>query len=462
MKAEIKDKSILFKNKEVRVDDLYDESFYALSDAEAGKYYNDTYGVNELYNNLIQDYIAIKKWVNENVPNRLVVSEADKFFEFFIADIGEKSHIYVEGLGCVTKFATWLIYHASILSSTLYFAYILFKIPYKPGITVADKFAVVRTKASIKKFKKFTEISQEVESFYEKDSIYRLFPKWMRFGWAFKAYKNSWKTFHIMNAFYTPLLGKHFKYAMMDFYRKRIVYAELYKLMMDEYLSHFQGKEFYSGNNLDRYSVIEDQLCKKYQIKSYNIPHGIEYGFKYPKGFSSDVFYVHSQYTSDYLNNLYHTSKFVYDDSIIRRMFEYHYDKPHDKMIIFFTEPREVNVNVDIVNGLLPKLKEKGLKLYLKLHPGDNKANYEGMEVDFVTDYELSLTGNICISRKSTILLEAIYNNSLPVAIITNPKDQTTFNLFPSLNAKEIVKTYNVDDLYDVILNEVNSGKDSV
>lgn len=459
MKAEIKGKSIFYKNKEIRVDDLYDEAFYALSDSVAGNYYNETYGVNEVFNNLIQFYLAIEKWITDNKPNRILVKECDLRYKYFAKDICAKQQIYVEGIGPFCNYVSSISYHASILSSAFYFAYLLLKIPYKPGIIEADKFAVVRTKASIKKLKKFAEISQEVESFIEKDSIYRLFTKGKRIGWVFKAYINSWKTFRTMNAFYAPLLGKHFKYAMMDFYRKRIVYAELYKLMMDEYLSYFEGKEFYTGNNLDRYSVIEDKLCKKYNIKSYNIPHGIEYGFKFPKGFSSDEFYVHSQYTADFLNKLYNTSKFVYDNSIIRRMFEYHYDKPHEKMIIFFTEPREVNVNVDIVNRLLPKLKEKGLKLYLKLHPGDNKANYEGMDVDFITDYELSLTGNICISRKSTILLEAIYNNSLPVAIITNPKDQTTFNLFPSLNAQEIVKTYNVDDLFDVILNEVTFGK---
>ena len=71
--------------------------------------------------------------------------------------------------------------------------------------------------------------------------------------------------------------------------------------------------------------------------------------------------------------------------------------------------------------------------------------------MDYITDYDLSMTGNICISRKSTILIEAIYNNSLPVAIITNPKDQNIFNTIPSLNAKEIVKAYSVEELFDVI-----------
>ena len=120
-------------------------------------------------------------------------------------------------------------------------------------------------------------------------------------------------------------------------------------------------------------------------------------------------------------------------------------------MIIFFTEPREVNVNLDIVSGLLPLLKKDGIKLYLKLHPGDNQAHYEGLDVEYITDYDLSMSGNICVSRKSTVLIEAIYNHSLPVAIITNPKDQNIFNTIPSLNAEQIIKTYSVEELYRVI-----------
>lgn len=456
MKAILKDKIIVYKSKEVDVNDLYTDAFYVYSDKEASKYYNETYGVNEVFNNLIQFYLAIKKWIEENQPSRVNVKYADKRFKFFVKDICDNLHVYVEGIGVGIRFFSWIEYHIMVFASAVDFIFLQSKIKYiDEPITTSDKFAVVRHKGAIKKFKRFNEISQEIESLYLSDSIYRLFPLRKRIGWIFKAYINSFITFKKMREFYCPLLGKNFKYPLMGFYKKRIVYAELYQLMLDEFFSHFEGKDFYTGNNLDRYSVIEDQLCIKHHIKSYNIPHGIEYGFKFPKGFSSDVFYVHSQYTADYLNKLYDTDKYVYEEEVIRRMFEYHCDKPHSKMVIFFTEPREVHVNVEIVNELLPKLNEKGIRLYLKLHPGDRQSNYEGLDVEFITDYELSLTGNICISRKSTILLEAIYNNSLPVAIITNPKDQTMFTLFPSLNAKEIVKTYNVNDLYDVIMHNI-------
>lgn len=60
---------------------------------------------------------------------------------------------------------------------------------------------------------------------------------------------------------------------------------------------------------------------------------------------------------------------------------------------------------------------------------------------------ELGLCG---ISKE--IAIRATNNHSVPVAILTNQKDNSTFNIFPSLYAKEIIKTYSVDELFDVIM----------
>lgn len=451
MRADVIGNKIVLNHKDTIIDDLFDEGFYAYANAQAQRFVNDTIGVNEVYDNLIHYSFAIERWMSENKPDRVNIAKANKEIFYYTKDVCDKLNIYVECYHFWNPVFSKLQFDFSLLGSAVYIAFLLMKIPYKPGINNAKKFAIVRTKASIKKFKKFGEIQQEVESFYEKESIYRLFSKWTRIKWMAKSYVNAYKQFNAMASFYEPLMGRHFRYSLMNFYKKRIVYAELYRCLLDDYFKHFEGCDFYTGNNLDRYSVVEDQEKVRFNIKSYCIPHGIEYGFKFPKGFSCDVFYVHSQYTADYLNKLYDTNKYIFDENVIRRMFEYHCNKPHEKIIIFFTEPREVNVNLNIVNELLPKMKKKGWKLYLKLHPGDNKANYEGLDVEFITDYDLSMTGNICISRKSTILIEAIYNNSLPVAIITNPKDQNIFNTIPSLNAKEIVKTYSVEELFEVI-----------
>ena len=342
MKAKVNKDVILYRNNTYSIDNLYDGSFYQISNQEAPRFINDSYGVNEVFNNIIQPYLAMKKWVEDNKPGRIDVRNANIRLRFFAKDICRHNRCFVEGVSFYNKMRVWSTYQISTICETVYFMYLQCKIQKSDDIHVADKFAVLRHKGAIKKFKRFGEISQEIESLYDKGSIYRLFPLTQRLKWLIKSYFNSFKTMKVMNSFYQPLLGENFKYPLMDFYSKRIVYAEFYKLMLDNYFSHFEGKEFYTGNNLDRYSVIEDQIARKYGIKTYNIPHGIEYGFRFPTGFSSDVFYTHSQYTANYLNRMYGTSKYVFKADVIKRMFDYQYDKPHEKMIIFFTEPREV------------------------------------------------------------------------------------------------------------------------
>lgn len=451
MKAIVKGKTIHYNDQVISVDELYDDDFYDYQNNLAEVYRNEFYGSNEVYCSLIQDYLAIELWLTSNRPDEVNLQSAESETAFLFIDCCKKHKIRITGHLLYKKLRTWIIYKSFTLASSLYLAWLQLNIRHVADVIEADKFAVVRTKASIKKFKKFTEIQQEIEDPFAKDSIYRLYPKIKRIKWALASYFKAKNSFSCMRAFYEPLIGKNFKFAMMSFYKKRIVHTELYRYLIDDYFSNFKNKSFYTGNNLDRFSIIEEQAARKYGIKVYVIPHGIEYGFKFPTGFSGDIFYAHSQSAADHLNRLYGTSKFVFDKAIINRMYEYNYTEPHERMIIYFTEPREVYVNINIIKELLPKVQDLGRKLYIKLHPGDNKENYRDFDVELCTNYDLSLTGNICISRKSTILIEAIYNHSLPIAIITNPKDKSTFNQFPALCAKEIIRTYNVDELFEVI-----------
>lgn len=444
-------KRISYNKESISVDDLINDSFYEYANEKALAYKTSTYGVNEVYGKYILDYLALDKWVNENHPNSIDIKKADKEYSFIVEDVCRKNDIVVHGTNQWNKVLSFLFFEGNLFLSCLYFLFLFLKIPYKNELHKTQKFSILRTKSGIKKFSKFPDISKEVEDPKSRDSIYRLFSLQTRIKWAFAAYFCARSTKREMNSFYLNNVGPNFQYTLNLYYAKRILYAEVYKLMLDSYFSRFEGCEFYTANNLDRFSVIEDEIASKHNIKTFNIPHGIEYGFRFPKGFSSDVFYAHSQYAADYLNKLYNTTKYVYNKGIISRMFSYNCTKQHEQMIIFFTEPREQNVNVEIINGLLPIVRKLHRKLYIKVHPVENPEYYKDMDVEVFSDYDVSLTGNICISRKSTILLEAIYNNSIPIAIITNPKDQATFNQFPALNAKEIIKTYSVEELGRVI-----------
>lgn len=452
--------SILRSNQHepISVDDLYTSEFYEYANKHVESFKNDTYAVNCGYNNIYQDYLALKLFLEQHEVDLIDLSKADDNICFYLSDLANRMRIKTKGARLLVRMCrNKLDYAFTKLSSLGYFLYVMCIIPYTgEQIKKVKKISVIRSKAGAGKMKSFDDICKEYEYPFNKRTIYRLFPLKLRLIWVIKAYLRSFVTMREIKLTCRNVVGKWSVLAWNNFYKRRIVHAELYRQMMDEYLSHFAGCEFYTTNNLDRFSVIEDHICNKYDIKSYNIPHGIEYGFKFPKGFSSNIFYANTQYAADYLNKLYGTSKFIFDEKITSKMFKLEGSNQHEKRVVYFSEPREVDVNIKILNELIPLLESKGIKLYLKLHPGDIRGNYETLNANLIDDYVEAMCGNICIARKSTCLLEAIYNNSTSIAILTNSKDETMFNLFPSLNSEKIIKTYNTQDLFCQILKHLN------
>lgn len=452
----VKGRSFVYRGKEHSVDDFFDKDFYEYSDSVASDFYIDKFCVNEVFNNILQQHFAIARFIESHKIDSIDISEAEESVFFSLLDVSRQKGIGINTRAAQIssrKFGVNFLWTFNHCASFLYLCYLMAKIPFSGKPTDnRGKFAVVRfTSPPLKLSDFYDEIYIELESPYKKDSIYRFFKKGERIKWVIQAYFKSFKEIKAIKHFYAAKVGENIKYQLLTFYRKRIVHACLYEKLLDNYLSYFKGSVFYSSNNLDRFSVLEDQMTTKYGIDSYCIPHGIEYGFKFPKGFSCNHFYTTSQRAATHLNALYSTNKYVFDESIVRRMYELKYKVEEPRKVVFFTEPREMYVNKNIISGLTPLLEGCGKKLYLKLHPAEHEEDYKEYGLEILKDNNLAKTGNICISRKSTVLIEALYNHSIPIAIITTEKDQSTFSMFPSLQAEEITKTYNVEDLYKVI-----------
>jgi hypothetical protein len=88
----------------------------------------------------------------------------------------------------------------------------------------------------------------------------------------------------------------------------------------------------------------------------------------------------------------------------------------------------------------------------LKLHPKEKQEEYQKYNLEIIEDFNEAIIGNICFSRKSTILLEALYNDSISSAILINQKDKTIFSNFPSLQIKDINQAYNFKELANWII----------
>lgn len=434
-------------------EDLYTEDFYPYSNLKADLFKNALFSVNESYSSITQKYLAIEYFVMKNNISYIDFCKADDIFKIFAIGICNNNniknkgnawwaHIKLSATAVAYRFASWG-----------YLSYLMLRIPKSSDkIVVSDEFAVLRQKSAIQKFKAFDNITKEYEDPYSKASVYRFYSRLQRLIWVLKAYVDSFSYRLRMKKAYCGLLGTHIIAAFDLHYQKRMVHGLLYGYLMDSYMSNFANKTYYTGSNLDRFSVIEDKIAKKYNIRTVCLPHGLEYGYKFPLGFSCDLFYANSQYAAGYLNKLYNTSKYVYDDSITDKMFRISNPIPHEKNVVFFTEQQEVYVNINILNAIIKPLSEIGIKVLVKLHPGDSKDNYSDCDFEYITDYTKAMTNNICISRKSTVLLEAVYNNSTSIAIITTNKDKNVFETFPSLKSDKIIKTYSTDELLEQIV----------
>ena len=440
-------------NEKYTFEDLYTADFYSYSNSKVDLFKNNLFSVNESYSSITQKYFAIEFFVKKNNVSLIDFSKADDIFKIFAIGICKNNtikykgsawwaHIKISTTAAVYRFASWG-----------YLSYLMLRMPKSSDkIVISDEFAVLRQKSAIQKFKAFDNITKEYEDPYSKSSVYRFYSRLQRLIWVLKAYADSFSYRSRMKKAYCGLLGNHAIAAFDLHYQKRIVHGLLYGYLMNSYMSNFAYKTYYTGSNLDRFSVIEDKIAKKYNIRTVCLPHGLEYGYKFPLGFSCDLFYANSQYAAGYLNKLYNTSKYVYDDSITDKMFRISNPIPHEKNVVFFTEQQEVYVNINILNAIIKPLSEIGIKVLVKLHPGDSKDNYSDCDFEYITDYTKAMTNNICISRKSTVLLEAVYNNSTSIAIITTNKDKNVFETFPSLKSDKIIKTYSTDELLEQIV----------
>ena len=91
-----------------------------------------------------------------------------------------------------------------------------------------------------------------------------------------------------------------------------------------------------------------------------------------------------------------------------------------------------------------------GVKLHIKLHVKDSVENYSEImhKIVRIDSFDDAIFGNICIARKSTVLLEALYNHSTSIAVILTEEDQSLMESgFPSLNDPKIKKANSLEQL---------------
>lgn len=447
------------------LDDMFSEQVFEECNEIAEQYNSEICIVNEVYLNRVQPYKAIELFLSDFDIEIIELENPDDRLLPLILDFADNKGIKVKGTPRFYRTKNMLYSQINLILSSIYLILKMMKIPHTSEISSnKEKISLIRTPASKKKLSFLKEIDFRYEDFNDKNSIYNCFSKSKRNYWVAKSWISSYKEIKKYSSYIQNIIGSYSKADAYKYYGKRVVHTLLYSIILDDYFTNNTGKKFYTGNNLDRFALIEEATAKKHNIDTVCIPHGLEYEFKLPHCFIGDEFYTTSFNASLHLNQLYDTNKFIYSQDIAKNMFSVNCEnKKSERDIVFFTEPREVDVNYKIIEELIPLLNSKNLQLFIKLHPKDKKSDYErySENINFIDDFNASVTKNICISRKSTTLLEAVYNNSDAAAILINNKDKVIFNTFPSLQDKSIKAFNSVDKLFEWILEKKKINKEA-
>lgn len=316
-----------------------------------------------------------------------------------------------------------LCFYTSLVISALLIALNIFfecKLDFNKKIAIAR---VPRTKNKISKVHK--EIQFVEDDIKNRDfTIFRIGSRLDRLTFLVNSYiKLSIIDYRrikyiLTNKQLTPFASKVFLKCV-----KRIPHTVVYGQAIEHIMINYKLPIIYTGQMYDRFALVEEELSKKYNKKLICIPHGIETTEEMPVGYIGDVFYCSSPEMARKLNNLYGTSKFIFDNDITRKMYRIKEKCREVKCkkkirVVFFTQPIYIELTEKIILSIARHLELKQMKLYIKVHPNEDPSDYSVENTEMINDFEEAIIENLCISLSSTVLLEAIYNDSISISII--------------------------------------------
>jgi len=245
---------------------------------------------------------------------------------------------------------------------------------------------------------------------------------------------------------------KSFNYFMYIF--PRIPAKVSYEYYLLNIICRLSPTTLYTGSKEDRYAMVDSRLTFANNTKLICIPHGMEYSIKMPMGLPGDVFYCYSEVSEKYFKKIYTycEDKFVYDSKILSSMLSCGIKPSKTKRVVFFPQLREFNTNIYIMT----ELNKLDLNYFIKLHPNDSIDKYENLfnDLKIINSYGDAISNNVCLSCASTVLLEAIYNNSDSIALLVNDSNITKFDsYYPALHDASILRAYSFHDLSTILKN---------
>lgn len=332
--------------------------------------------------------------------------------------------------------------------------------PSESGIHKKSVFAI-RSKAAYQKCRVKIETAESALTFFDNYgdlnvpglSIYSVIDWKNIFSLSVKSTFYALRDIKSFFADSRHMLGATCALALLPVYAKRISHKAVYESCFDKVVRSFPEADFFTGDKDDRFALMQTRICKREKKRLFCLPHGLEYGFRFPGGLSATTFYCFTPEAARFLNDLYDENKFVFSETFVDEMYGVGFGEQENEKVnrlCFFTEPRDPEVNHEIVKRLM----EKGVKFSLKLHPLESSEDYRKLfpEIEQIDDFNDAIDSSTCLARKSTVLLEASRRGARSIAVLVNEKDRVyVMKIFPSLCSKNILRAFTFDELHGLL-----------
>ena len=463
----------MFKtDKEFPIEDMLDVEFYEYCDTVADNFKTEMCVGNDMFVVVTQPVLAIERYFVKNKVQEIEIDASSCSYDLFnmvlaganMAGVKVKINRAVYAMkGFIDCIKTAAFYFAS--SGYIFLKCVCTKYTGAPD-TSYETFSIVNINQEYNKFgflrndksiwfdyESMVSTLTSIEDVRKHGTVYNRFSFFKKLGWMFRGMVGAAKMLKGIKRYLTDKLDTCAAKSVRSRYAKRMVHTAVYIEMLDSYFSLFKGKNYISGKNMNRYACAEASVAEKYGITIVNYPHGIEFGFKMPREPIGEKFYATSAYTADYFNKLYNSEKFTFSNDVMDAMLNRHYEKKDKKQVVFFSEAHEPEVNLEIVEKLCDVFEKNGIQLVIKLHPKEDISFYKPVmdRIKHETNFDAAITGNICIARRSTTLVEALYNGSEPYALLTNVNDYSVYKNYPSLQDSRITAFNDAEKLAEHI-----------
>ncbi|WP_440885589.1 hypothetical protein [Vibrio campbellii] len=422
-------------------------------------YSNDISKLSDYSNEIFINYLIKKKeWMALiKSDDELLKTEGSSLSHLLWNDYVEDNFVGESGVKPISNIQCWVKLFAYFIAC---FIVIFFRKMQNDVKNVPlKKIAIVRSSATYSKLNSIfndlniTLISEDIV--YRNRNMISLFSI-ISFSQCFKAMRRAYKTtfqdFYNLDLELREHFGAKFSRKLLANYASRVVLKCYFEEILNILVVEHNIEELVTGNKEDRFAMVEKKVCSRYEIPLTCIPHGLEYSYAFPTGVAGDVFYCTSDNAKNVLSDLYPKVDFKFDESIQNEMYKVEGLKKtssDSKSIVFFTEPRDIEVNRKIIDDLI----SLEVNFSVRLHPKDCSSNYLDKSISYHDDYESAIKDSICICRKSTVLIEAVYNKSVAISYLINSKDSYYVSrVFPSLSSNNIYKCHDKESLAELIL----------